>query len=122
MTDREFLRAKIHRATVTDTNPDYDGSITVGDDLLTAADIVPYERVQVVNVTTGSRLETYTIAGPSGTIGLNGAAAHRASRGDTVILIAYARGPVEDQPTPTVVHASESNEVERTEQKELEST
>lgn len=120
MTSREFLRAKIHRATVTDTNPEYEGSVTVDSDLLAAADIAPYERVQVVNVTTGARLETYAIAGPSGTIGLNGAAAHRASQGDTVILMAYARAPIDDQPTPTVVHPTASNDVDRTERKDLQ--
>ena len=90
---RTMCKGKIHRATVTQANLNYVGSITIDADLLEAADIYPYEKVQVVNVTYGSRLETYTIAGArgSGVICLNGAAARRAAEGDIVIIISYGQ-------------------------------
>ena len=90
---RTMCKGKIHRATVTQANLNYVGSITIDADLLEAADIYPYEKVQVVNVTNGSRLETYTIAGArgSGVICLNGAAARRAAEGDIVIIISYGQ-------------------------------
>ena len=87
---RPMLRAKIHRATVTDANLDYEGSITIDRELLQLADIVPYEQVHVVNVTNGERLVTYAIAGGPGEICLNGAAAHKCRPGDIVIIMAYA--------------------------------
>ena len=87
-----MFHGKIHRATVTQANLEYRGSITIDEDLLEMAGILPGERVQVVNNNNGERLETYTIAGKrgSGVICLNGAAARRAQVGDTVIIIAYA--------------------------------
>ena len=90
---RTFLFAKIHRATVTAANVHYVGSITIDCELLQASGIRPYERVQVVDVDNGERLETYAIAGPagSGAIELNGAAARLVSIGDKVIIMAYAR-------------------------------
>ena len=90
---RTICKGKIHRATVTQANLNYVGSITIDQDLLDAADIYPYEKVQVVNVTNGARLETYTIAGArgSGVICLNGAAARRAAEGDIVIIISYGQ-------------------------------
>lgn len=90
---RTMCKGKIHRATVTQANLNYVGSITIDADLLEAADIYPYEMVQVVNVNNGSRLETYTIAGArgSGVICLNGAAARLAAEGDIVIIISYAQ-------------------------------
>ncbi|HUW63480.1 MAG TPA: aspartate 1-decarboxylase [Spirochaetia bacterium] len=86
-----MMRAKIHRATVTGAELHYVGSITIDKDLLAAAGILANERVQVVNLNNGERLETYAIEGPggSGTICLNGAAARLAQRGDLVIIIAY---------------------------------
>lgn len=88
---RTMCKGKIHRATVTQANLNYVGSITVDQDLLDAADIFPYEQVQVVNVNNGARLETYTIAGArgSGVICLNGAAARHAAEGDIVIIMSY---------------------------------
>src|SRR5258708_39237482 len=88
-----MCKGKIHRATVTQANFNYIGSITVDNDLLEAADIYPYEKVQVVNVSNGSRLETYAIAGArgSGVICLNGAAARLNSEGDIVIIISYGQ-------------------------------
>lgn len=87
-----MYKGKIHRATVTEANLDYVGSITIDSVLLEAAGILPGERVQVVNNNNGERLETYTIQGPpgSGVICLNGAAARLVQPGDTVIIIAYA--------------------------------
>ena len=90
---RTMCKGKIHRATVTQANLNYVGSITIDVDLLEAADIYPYEKVQVVNINNGSRLETYTIAGArgSGVICMNGAAARLAAEGDTVIIISYGQ-------------------------------
>lgn len=87
-----MMKSKIHRATVTEANLNYVGSITIDGDLLDQANILEGEKVQVVNVNNGSRLETYTIRGEegSGVICLNGAAARYAQAGDIVILIAYA--------------------------------
>lgn len=110
---RTMFKSKIHRATVTEANLNYVGSITVDSDLLKAADILEYEQVAVVNVTTGARFETYTIAGPagSGVICLNGGAARLAHPGDLVILITYAQMDEADLANyrPTVVHVDAQN-------------
>ncbi len=89
---REFCKAKIHRLTVTDANLDYEGSITLDEELILAADIKPFEKVQVANVTNGNRFDTYVIVGKagSGTCCINGAAAHLAKKGDIVLVISYA--------------------------------
>lgn len=88
-----MMHGKIHRATVTESNLNYVGSITIDADLLDAAGILPGEKVQIVNNNNGARLETYTIKGKrgSGEICLNGAAARSALQGDIVIIIAYAQ-------------------------------
>src|SRR3712207_5263042 len=88
---RTMLTAKIHRATVTQADLHYVGSVTVDQDLLDAADLLPGEKVAIVDITNGARLETYVIPGPrgSGVIGINGAAARLVHVGDLVILIAY---------------------------------
>ena len=90
---RTLLKSKIHRARVTQAELDYPGSITIDETLLEAADIVPYERVEIYNITNGERLATYAIAGPagSGTICINGAAAHRVRPGDRVIIASYGQ-------------------------------
>ncbi|GAA1081066.1 aspartate 1-decarboxylase [Tsukamurella strandjordii] len=90
---RTMMTSKIHRATVTEANLHYVGSVTVDADLLDAANLLEGEQVAIVDVTNGARLETYTIAGErgSGVIGINGAAAHLVSPGDIVILIAYGQ-------------------------------
>ena len=90
---RVMCKGKIHRATVTQANLDYIGSITIDQDLLEASDIYPYEKVQVLNVSNGSRLETYALAGArgSGIICLNGAAARLTTEGDIVIIISYGQ-------------------------------
>jgi aspartate 1-decarboxylase len=89
---RRMKKSKIHRATVTDANLNYQGSITIDMDLLEAADILVGEQVQVVNINNGSRAETYTIEGErgSGTVCMNGAIARLAQPGDLVIIISYA--------------------------------
>lgn len=89
---RTMMKAKIHRATVTEANLNYVGSITIDQDLLDFTDILPNERVQIVNVNNGVRLETYVISGRSGSgvICLNGAAARLAQPGDIVIIMSYA--------------------------------
>ena len=87
-----MMQSKIHRATITDANLNYVGSITIDEDLMDAAHILSGEKVSVVDVTNGARLETYTIPGrrSSGEICMNGAAAHLMHPGDTVIIMAYA--------------------------------
>ncbi len=87
---RVVLRAKIHRATVTDADLDYEGSCAIDPKLLRAADLVSGEQIHIVNVSNGSRAVTYAIEGRPGQIGLNGAMAHIGGRGDVVIIIAYA--------------------------------
>lgn len=116
---RTMLKSKIHRATVTDADLNYVGSITVDTDLLDAADIRPYEKVSVLNINTGARFETYAIEGPrgGGDICLNGAAARLAQPGDLVIVLTYA--DFEEQELegyePIVVHVdSENRQVDAT--------
>ena len=105
---RTMLKSKIHRATVTDADLHYVGSITVHPDLLEAADILEHEQVAVVNVDNGARFETYTIAGErgSGQMKVNGAAARLVHRGDTIIVISYAQYDRSELATyePVVVH------------------
>ena len=88
---RTMLKSKIHRATVTEANIQYEGSITIDKDLMEAADMLPYEQVHVLDIDNGSRLETYVIEGErgSGVICINGAAARLVSAGDKVIIISY---------------------------------
>lgn len=110
-----MLKAKIHRATVTQAELDYVGSITVDMDLLEQAGILEYEKVQIVDVNNGSRFETYTIAGErgSGVICLNGAAARMVQTGDKIILMAYAQVMLEEasELRPTVLFVDEKNKV-----------
>lgn len=112
---RTMFKSKIHRATVTHADLHYVGSVTVDQDLLDAADILPGELVSIVDVTNGARLETYTIAGErgSGVLGINGAAAHLVDVGDTVILITYAQMTTEEARAfePTVVHVDAGNRI-----------
>ena len=114
---RTMMRAKIHRATVTHADVDYVGSVTIDTDLLEAADILVGEQVAVLDITNGARLETYAIAGPrgSGTIGINGAAAHLVHPGDLVILVTYVT--VDDTEArrwrPRVVHVDAHNRIAR---------
>jgi len=88
---RSICKSKIHRAAVTETHLSYDGSITIDSDLLAAADVLPHEKVQIVNLNNGERFETYAIAGEAGggAICMNGAAARLAEPGDMIIVISY---------------------------------
>ena len=110
-----MLKAKIHRATVTQAELDYVGSITVDMDLLEQAGILEYEKVQIVDVNNGSRFETYTIAGErgSGVMCLNGAAARMVQTGDKIIRMADARVTPEEasELRPTVLFVDEKNKV-----------
>jgi aspartate 1-decarboxylase len=112
---RTMLKSKIHRATVTDCDLHYVGSITIDPDLLEAADIREFEQVAVVDVDNGARFETYTIAGDrgSGDMKVNGAAARLVHQGDTIIVISYAGyDPDElEHYDPRVVHAGAHNEI-----------
>jgi aspartate 1-decarboxylase len=112
---RTMLKSKIHRATVTDSDLDYVGSITIDPELLEAADMLEFEQVAVVDVNNGARFETYTIAGEpgSGAIKVNGAAARLVHRGDTIIVISYAAyAPDElENYNPRVVHVGAHNEI-----------
>ena len=106
--NRTMLKSKIHRATITDSDLHYVGSITIDPDLLDAADILEHEQVHVLDVDNGARFETYTIAGErgSGQMQVNGAAARLVHRGDTIIVISYAQydaAELEDH-LPRVVH------------------
>ena len=110
---RTMLKSKIHRATVTDANINYEGSITIDRDLMDAADMLPYEQVHVLNINNGARFTTYIIEGErgKGDICLNGAAARLAVKGDLVIILTYQEVP-EDQLKdyhPKVVHVNEKN-------------
>ncbi len=112
---RTMMKSKIHRATVTQADLHYVGSVTVDEDLLEAADLLPGELVHIVDVTNGARLETYTIAGErgSGVLGINGAAAHLVHPGDLVILIAYAQLETAEARTfaPSVVFVDADNRI-----------
>jgi aspartate 1-decarboxylase len=113
-----MLKSKIHRATITDSDLHYVGSLTVDLDLLEAADILPGEQVAVVDIDNGQRFETYTITGDrgSGEMKVNGAAARLVHRGDTIIVISYAQyepGELDDY-QPRVVHVDRKNRVVET--------
>jgi len=115
---RIMMKSKIHRATVTQADLDYVGSVTVDRDLMETADLLPNEKVQIVDNDNGNRIETYVIEGErgSGVIGINGAAARLVHPGDTVILISYAEMDDEEARShePTVVFVDEENRVVRT--------
>jgi len=112
---RTMLKSKIHRATVTDANINYEGSITIDRKLMEAADIIPYEHVHVLNINNGARFSTYAIEGEenSGGICLNGAAARLAVRGDLVIILTYTQVPEEETKNyrPKIVHVDENNAI-----------
>ena len=111
----EMLRAKIHRATVTDADLNYEGSVTIDEDLLCASGILEFEAVHVWNVTRGTRFVTYAMRGEpkSGVICVNGAAAHLVEKGDLVIIAAYQQMPMEEARAhrPRVVLVDEKNRV-----------
>ena len=111
---RTLFKSKIHRATVTQADLDYEGSVTIDATLMRAADIMPYEKVHIWNRTNGSRLETYALEGPvgSGLICVNGAAAHHAKPGDMVIIATFAEAENEEEARtwrPVVVRVDAKN-------------
>lgn len=112
---QEFLFSKIHRATVTDANLEYVGSITIAEDLMKAANMRENQKVEILNVNNGERFQTYVITGKanSGTICLNGAAARKAHKGDKVIIVAYALFNQEELKdfSPAIVHVDENNRI-----------
>lgn len=112
---RIMMKAKIHRATVTQADLHYVGSVTIDEDLLDAADLMEGEQVAIVDITNGARLETYVIPAPrgSGIIGINGAAAHLVHPGDLVIIMNYALYDEAELRSrqPRVVHVDEQNRV-----------
>ena len=112
---RMVLRAKIHRATVTQANLNYIGSISIDEGLMEAAGIVEWEKIAVLDITNGSRLETYAIKAPrgSGEVCINGAAAHLVNPGDLVILLTFQgmeEGEIENH-RPRIVHVDEQNNI-----------
>jgi aspartate 1-decarboxylase len=110
---RFFLKSKIHRATVTEANLDYEGSVTIDAELMQAANIAEYEQVHIYDVTNGNRIITYAMVGEagSGMICINGAAAHKVHPGDIVILATYALLAAEDEQgfKPRIVQVDEQN-------------
>jgi aspartate 1-decarboxylase len=112
-----MLKAKLHRATVTGADLDYEGSIAIDRDLLDASTILPHEQVDVLNISTGGRFTTYAIEAPRGSreIAVNGAAARLVQMGDKVIIVAYCSLPAEEARnySPSVVVLGEGNEIER---------
>ncbi|MFS1512383.1 aspartate 1-decarboxylase [Chengkuizengella sp. SCS-71B] len=123
---RTMMKSKLHRATVTEANLNYVGSITIAEDLMEAVDLLPNEKVQVVNNNNGARLETYVIKGErgSGVICLNGAAARLVQPRDTVIVIAYAMMTEEEARTfqPKVAIMGQDNKIEELMAEEIHAT
>ncbi|MHC1578957.1 MAG: aspartate 1-decarboxylase [Dehalococcoidia bacterium] len=112
---RTMMKSKIHRARVTQVDLDYEGSITVDRALLEASDILPFERVEVLNINNGARFSTYAIEGEanSGVICINGAAARLAAKGDIVIILSYCQIPDEEaiNMTPSIVRVDSQNRI-----------
>lgn len=110
---RTMFKSKIHRATVTDTHLDYEGSLTIDEDLLDAADILPFEQIHVWDVTNGARLVTYALPGArgSGVVQVNGGGAHLIKKGDLVIVATFTELRTKDakKHEPTVVFVDEKN-------------
>ena len=112
---RQILKAKIHRVTVTDACVDYEGSISIDEELLRAADIVPWEKVLIANLNNGSRIESYAISGEagSGIICMNGGAAKYAQRGDLVIIMSFAVMTDEEieRHQPKIIYVDKQNRI-----------
>ena len=110
-----MLAGKIHRATVTDANLHYEGSITIDQDLMDAAEILPFAQVQIYNISNGNRFETYAITGRrgSGEMIINGAAAHKASAGDLIIVACYVHMDAAEaaKHKPSLVYVDENNTI-----------
>lgn len=111
----EFLCSKIHRATVTDANLDYVGSITIAEDLMIETNLYEWQKVEILNVNNGERFQTYVIKGEahSGVICLNGAAARKVQKGDKVIIVAYAHLTPEEKDNfkPAVIFVDDNNKI-----------
>jgi aspartate 1-decarboxylase len=114
---RHMLKSKIHRATITDADLNYEGSLTIDKELLSAVDLHPYERVMVYNINNGERFDTYAIEGQpgSGVIGLNGAAARKGLIGDQIIIVSYAFFSEEElnNYSPKIVLLNKSNKIKK---------
>jgi aspartate 1-decarboxylase len=112
---RSMLKSKIHRARITEVNVDYEGSITIDKTLLDVSDILPFERVEVLDINNGSRFSTYAIEGEanSGIIGINGAAARLVAKGDIVIILSYAQVADDEARfmVPTLAYVDSRNEI-----------
>ena len=110
-----MLKSKLHRATVTEANLDYEGSVAIDIDLLEAAGILPYEQVDIYNITNGERFTTYAIEAPSGSgmIGIQGAAAHKANVGDLVIICTYVQLSEQEAKThkPKAIFLGKGNKI-----------
>lgn len=120
---RQMCKSKIHRVTITEADLNYVGSITIDAELLKAANILPYEKVQIVNVNNGARLETYAIAGEpgSGVICLNGAAARLSQPGDVAIIISYVLVEENELASfhPQIVFVNSENKIEKVVEQEI---
>jgi len=110
---RNMLKSKIHRATVTGADINYEGSVSIDTRLMDAADILPFEQVYVLNINNGARFETYAIEGEKGEICLNGAAARLVMKGDLVIILTYQQMEEEEARTytPKLVHVDKNNDI-----------
>jgi len=112
---RTMMKSKIHRARVTQVDLDYEGSITIDRSLMEASDILPFERVEVLNINNGARFGTYAIAGEanSGIIGINGAAARLVAKGDIVLILSYCQVPDDEaiSMTPSIVRVDSQNRI-----------
>lgn len=108
---RQMLKSKLHRLHVTGADLDYEGSLSLGPDLMRAADVLPFEQVAVVNINNGARFETYAIEGEPGEVRLNGAAARLGARNDLVIVMTYCSVPDADVAgwRPRIVHVDREN-------------
>jgi len=110
-----LLKAKLHRARITETDLNYEGSISIDRDLMDRAGLLPHEQVDVLNINNGARFTTYAIEAPPGskTFGINGAAARLVQKGDPIIVVAYCQLPAEEAPNyqPNVVLLDEQNNV-----------
>lgn len=110
-----LLKCKIHRATVTDANLNYEGSISIDPALCDAAKLMPFERVEILNINNGERFQTYVIPGKAGEICLNGAAARKVQKGDLVIIVAYAEFKEKEafEHKPTLVMVNPDNSIKQ---------
>lgn len=121
---RYMLKSKIHRLTVTDADLHYEGSLSLDEELMEAADLKPFEKIEVYNISTGDRFSTYVIPAPrfSGTVQLNGAAARLGAKGDLIIIASYAEYEEEELEDyhPKLVYVDENNRIVRLEERDVQ--